>query len=198
MKKRRENVDKRPLTPDYFNIFDRIAVRIHLGGKVDGKLVKETEVEQVEVRLAELGYTLPVSPTPKANYVPARRVGNLLFIAGQIPTADGEDKFVGKVGRDLPLEDGQAAARLCALNMLAQVRTALGGSFDSLVGCVKLGGFVNCEPEFGQQPQVINGASDLIVQVLGKSGKHARFAIGANSLPRNVAVEIDGIFEIRE
>ncbi|HKR47721.1 MAG TPA: RidA family protein [Paraburkholderia sp.] len=154
-------------------------------------------MEQVEARLAELGYTLPVSPIPKANYVPARLVGSLLFIAGQIPTADGEDKFVGKVGRDLPLEEGQAAARLCALNMLAQVRTALGGSFERLVSCVKLGGFVNCDPEFGQQPQVINGASDLIVQVLGESGKHARFAVGANSLPRDVAVEIDGIFEIR-
>jgi enamine deaminase RidA (YjgF/YER057c/UK114 family) len=154
-------------------------------------------MEQIEARLAELGHTLPVSPIPKANYVPARLVGNLLFIAGQIPTADGEDKYVGKVGRDLPLEDGQAAARLCALNMLAQVRTALGGSFERLVGCVKLSGFVNCDPEFGQQPQVINGASDLIVQVLGEGGKHARFAVGANSLPRNVAVEIDGIFEIR-
>jgi enamine deaminase RidA (YjgF/YER057c/UK114 family) len=165
--------------------------------KADGNRKKEMNMEHIEGRLAELGYTLPDSPVPKANYVPARLVGNLLFIAGQIPTANGEDQYVGKVGRDLPLEEGQAAARLCALNMLSQVRTALGGSFERLVGCVKLSGFVNCEPEFGQQPQVINGASDLIVQVLGESGKHARFAVGANSLPRNVAVEIDGIFEIR-
>lgn len=154
-------------------------------------------MKNLEHRLAEMGYTLPTSPVPKANYVPFQTVGNLLFIAGQIPTADGQDKFVGKVGRDLTVEEGQSAARLCALNMLSQLRTALGGSFERLVGCVRLGGFVNCDPEFGQQPQVINGASDLIVQALGESGRHTRFAVGANSLPRNVAVEIDGIFEIK-
>ncbi|MBN3787318.1 RidA family protein [Burkholderia sp. Ac-20353] len=154
-------------------------------------------MDQIEQRLAELGLSLPVGPTPKANYVPFKQVGNLLFIAGQIPAADGEDKFSGKVGQDLTVEQGQAAARLCALNMLSQVRTALGGSFERLVGCVRLSGFVNSGPDFGQQPQVINGASDLIVQALGEAGRHTRFAVGANSLPRNVAVEIDGIFEVR-
>jgi enamine deaminase RidA (YjgF/YER057c/UK114 family) len=154
-------------------------------------------MDSIEQRLSGLGFALPQSPTPRANYVPYRLVGNLLFIAGQIPTADGQDKFVGKVGDDLTVEQGQQAAQLCALNMLSQVRTALGGSFERLISCVKLGGFVNCRPDFGQQPQVINGASDLIVQALGDAGRHARFAVGAISLPRNVAVEIDGIFEVK-
>jgi enamine deaminase RidA (YjgF/YER057c/UK114 family) len=152
-------------------------------------------MDSIEQRLSGFGFTLPQSPTPRANYVPYRQVGNL-FIAGQIPTADGEDKFVGKVGDDLTVEQGQQAAQLCALNMLSQVRTALGGSFERLISCVRLGGFVNCLPDFGQQPQVINGASDLIVQALGDAGRHTRFAVGAISLPRNVAVEIDGIFEV--
>lgn len=153
-------------------------------------------MDPIEHRLSELGFALPESPTPRANYVPFRLIGNLLFISGQIPTAGGQDKFVGKVGRDLTVEDGQKAAQLCALNMLSQVRTALGGRFDRLVSCVRLGGFVNCHPDFGQQPQVINGASDLIVHALGDAGRHTRFAVGAISLPRNVAVEIDGMFEV--
>jgi enamine deaminase RidA (YjgF/YER057c/UK114 family) len=150
-----------------------------------------------DARLAELGITLPQAVAPAANYVPARRSGNLVYIAGQVPTADGRDQVVGKLGRDVSLEDGQKAARLCAINILAQLRQALGGSLDSVVGCVRLGGFVNATPEFGDQPKVINGASDLMVAVFGDAGRHARAAVGCASLPRNVAVEVDAIFEVR-
>jgi enamine deaminase RidA (YjgF/YER057c/UK114 family) len=150
-----------------------------------------------DARLAELGITLPQAVAPAANYVPARRSGNLVYIAGPVPTADGRDQVVGKLGRDVSVEDGQKAARLCAINILAQLRQALGGSLDNVVGCVRLGGFVNATPEFGDQPKVINGASDLMVAVFGDAGRHARAAVGCASLPRNVAVEVDAIFEVR-
>ena len=149
-----------------------------------------------EARLSELGITLPVAVAPTANYVPARRSGSLVYIAGQVPTADGKDQYVGKVGRDVTIEDGQKAARLCAINILAQLRNALGGSLDGVVGCVRLGGFVNATPEFVDHPKVINGASDLMVAVFGDAGRHARAAVGCISLPRNVAVEVDAIFEV--
>lgn len=149
-----------------------------------------------EARLSALGITLPAAVAPAANYVPARRSGSLVYIAGQVPTADGKDQYVGKVGRDVTIEDGQKAARLCAINILAQLRNALGGSLDGVVGCVRLGGFVNATPEFGDHPKVINGASDLMVAVFGDAGRHARAAVGCISLPRNVAVEVDAIFEV--
>lgn len=150
-----------------------------------------------DARLAELGLTLPNAVAPAANYVPARRSGNMIYIAGQVPSADGKDQFVGKLGLDVSIEDGQKAARLCAINILAQLRQALGGSLDRVVGCVRLGGFVNATPDFGDQPKVINGASDLMVAVFGDAGRHARAAVGCASLPRNVAVEVDAIFEVR-
>ena len=150
-----------------------------------------------DARLAELGITLPQAVAPAANYVPARRSGTLVYIAGQVPTADGRDQFVGKLGQDVSIEDGQKAARLCAINILAQLRSALGGSLDGVVGCVRLGGFVNATPDFGDHPKVINGASDLMVAVFGDAGRHARAAVGCVSLPRNVAVEVDAIFEVR-
>ena len=150
-----------------------------------------------EARLAELGIDLPRAVPPAANYVPARRSGNVVYIVGQVPTADGKDQFVGKLGRDVSIEDGQKAARLCAINILAQLRTAMGGSLDDVVGCLRLGGFVNAVPEFGDHPKVINGASDLMVAVFGEAGRHARAAVGCASLPRNVAVEVDAIFEVR-
>jgi enamine deaminase RidA (YjgF/YER057c/UK114 family) len=149
-----------------------------------------------EARLAELGIELPNAVPPAANYVPARKSGSLIYIAGQVPTAGGKDQYVGKVGRDVSIEDAQKAARLCAINILAQLRTALGGSLNAVVGCVRLGGFVNATPEFGDHPKVINGASDLMVEVFGDAGRHARAAVGCNSLPRNVAVEVDAIFEV--
>lgn len=149
-----------------------------------------------EARLAELGIDLPNAAPPAANYVPARKSGSLIYIAGQVPTAGGKDQYVGKVGQDVSIEDAQKAARLCAINILAQLRTALGGSLSGVVGCVRLGGFVNTTPEFGDHPKVINGASDLMVEVFGDAGRHARAAVGCNSLPRNVAVEVDAIFEV--
>ena len=150
-----------------------------------------------EARLAQLGIELPRAVPPAANYVPARRSGNIVYIAGQVPVADGKDQVVGKLGREVSIEDGQKAARICAINILAQLRAAMGGSLDNVVGCLRLGGFVNAVPEFGDHPKVINGASDLMVAVFGEAGRHARAAVGCGSLPRNVAVEVDAIFEVR-
>lgn len=151
---------------------------------------------KIEARLAELGIELPEAPTPAANYVPFVQTGKLVFIAGQVPFAGGELKYVGKIGRDFDVEEGAACARLCAINILAQLKAACGGDLDRVARCVKLGGFVNCPPDFTQQPQVVNGASDLIVEVFGDAGRHARFAVGAPSLPLGVAVEVDAIFEL--
>lgn len=151
---------------------------------------------KIEARLKTLGITLPEGPAPAANYVPAVRSGNLLFVAGQVPVKDGKDQVVGKLGREVSLEQGQLAARICAVNIIAQAKTALGGDLDRVVRCVRLGGFVNAAPEFTDHPKVINGASDLMVEVFGEAGRHARAAVGCGSLPRNVAVEIDAVFEV--
>ena len=148
-------------------------------------------------RLKELGIVLPQPNVPAANYVPARRGGGMIYIAGQVPRIDGEDKFTGKLGREFGIAEGQQAARLCAINILAQLKHALGGSLDEVAGCMRLGGFVNCTPEFGDMPAVINGASDLMVEVFGDAGRHARAAVGCIALPRNVAVEVDAIFELK-
>jgi enamine deaminase RidA (YjgF/YER057c/UK114 family) len=129
--------------------------------------------------------------------VPYTISGNLVFASGQIPILDGALKYVGKLGVDIPLEAGQAAAQLCAINLIAQMKAACGGDLDRVVRCLKLGVFVNCTPEYKQQPEVANGASDLIAAVFGDAGKHARAAVGVNSLPRGVAVEVDAVFEIK-
>ncbi|HEX7969570.1 MAG TPA: RidA family protein [Stellaceae bacterium] len=152
---------------------------------------------KIEGRLKELKVELPQASMPVANYVPFVRSGDLLFIAGQICQWNGERRFIGKLGQEIKLEQGQEAARLCALNILAQVKSALGGDLDRVLRCVRLGGFVNSIADFTQQPQVVNGASDLIVQVFGDAGRHARTAVGVNVLPGNVAVEVDAIFEVR-
>jgi enamine deaminase RidA (YjgF/YER057c/UK114 family) len=152
---------------------------------------------RIEARLAELKIELPQPGTPVANYLPFVRSGDLLFIAGQICQWNGERRFIGKLGREVNLEQGQQAARLCALNILAVVKNALGGDLDRILRCVRLGAFVNSVDDFAQQPQVANGASDLLVQVLGDAGRHARTAVGVNVLPGNVAVEVDAIFEVR-
>jgi enamine deaminase RidA (YjgF/YER057c/UK114 family) len=151
---------------------------------------------KIDARLKELGITLPEAPMPAANYVPFVRSGNLLFIAGQIPMEGGKPQFIGKLGREFKIEDGQKAARLCALNVIAQVRAALGGDLEKVKRCVRVGGFVNCMPEFGDQPQVVNGASDVIVQIFGDAGKHARAAVGVSALPRGVATEVEAVFEV--
>ncbi|WP_370155347.1 RidA family protein [Ferrovibrio sp.] len=149
-----------------------------------------------DARLAALKIELPNPAAPAANYVPTVIAGNLLFVAGQITIFNGELRHLGKLGAGLDIEAGKQAARLCGLNIISQARAALGGSLDRIIRCAKLGGFVNCTPDFTDHPQVINGASDLMVEVFGEAGKHARFAVGAVSLPRGVAVEVDAIFEI--
>lgn len=156
-----------------------------------------TMAGRIDGRLAQLKIELPEAGAPLANYVPCVQSGNLLFVAGQICQWNGERRFIGKLGREFKVEEGQQAARLCGLNILAQVKKALGGDLDRVVRCVRLGGFVNSAPDFVQQPQVVNGCSDLIVEVLGDAGKHARTAVGVNALPANVAVEVDAIFEVR-
>ncbi len=150
----------------------------------------------IDQRLAELDITLPEAPKPAANYIPFVVTGNLVFISGQVPLKDGQLEYRGKVGPDFTIEEAQQCARLVAINILSVLRAACDGDLDRVRRCVKLGGFVNCPADFDQQPQVINGASDLMVEVLGENGRHARFAVGANVLPFNVAVEIDAVFEI--
>ncbi len=151
----------------------------------------------IETRLSELGVTLPPAPMPVANYVPYVRTGNLVFLAGQIPIAGGDIVHRGACGAELTAEEGAAAARLCALNIIAQVRAACEGDLDRVVRCVKLDGYVNATPDFVDHPTVVNGASELIVAVFGEAGRHARIAVGATNLPLGVAVEIDAVFEIR-
>ena len=150
---------------------------------------------QIEARLAELGVTLGEATAPAANYVPFVQVGETLYVSGQISMENGQ-MITGKVGSDLTTEEGAAAAKVCAINLLAQVKAACGGDLDKLVRVVKLTGFVNSTPEFGDQPKVINGCSDFLVEALGDKGRHARSAVSAGALPFNVAVEIEGIFEI--
>jgi enamine deaminase RidA (YjgF/YER057c/UK114 family) len=150
----------------------------------------------VEERLRAFGITLPEAPAPAANYVPYVRTGNLLHVSGQVAVKDG-DFVTGKVGQTMTAEEGAEAARLCALALLAQVKAACDGDLERLVRVVKLVGFVNSAPDFGHQPRVINGASDLMVEVLGEKGKHARSAVGAAALPFGVAVEVEGVFEVR-
>jgi enamine deaminase RidA (YjgF/YER057c/UK114 family) len=147
-------------------------------------------------RLADLGISLP-KPTPAAGtYSPYVISGNLIYISGQVPVGASGLEFQGKLGDAYSVADGQAAARLCAINILAQLSGALGGDLDLVTQCVKLGGFINSTPDFGEHPAVMNGASDLMVDVFGEIGRHARFAVGAPSLPFDVAVEVEAIFEI--
>ena len=152
---------------------------------------------RIDARLEELKVELPNASTPAANYVPYVRTGSLLVMAGQLCQWNGERRFIGKLGRELSVEQGQEAARLCALNLLAQAKAALAGDLDRIVRCVRLGGFVNSTADFLDQPRVVNGASDLMVEILGDAGRHARTAIGTNVLPFDLAVEVDAIFEVK-
>jgi len=149
----------------------------------------------INARLKDLSITLPPATAPVANYVPVVRSGNLLFVSGQICLADGKP-VVGKLGNDVSVEDGAAAARLCGLAIIAQVQKALDGDFDRVQQIVKLTGFVNSTGDFADQPKVINGASDLMVEVFGDKGRHARAAVSAAALPLGVAVEIEAIVEV--
>lgn len=150
----------------------------------------------VEERLAELGLTLPAAAAPVASYVPTVEVDGMLFVSGQISFAADGSLIKGRLGADMTVAEGQAAAERCALMILAQVKAAL-GSFGRVERVVKLGVFVQCTPEFADQPEVANGASDLFVKVLGDAGKHARAAVGVPALPRGVAVEVDAVFAVR-
>jgi enamine deaminase RidA (YjgF/YER057c/UK114 family) len=150
----------------------------------------------IEKKLSSLGINLPIAAAPAANYVPYVISGKKIFVAGQIPFWNGELKGIGKVGQDVSTEEAAEIARICGLNLIAQAKAACDGDLDRIIGVVKLGGFVNCIENFQDHPEVINGASNLMVDVFGKKGAHSRFAVGVNSLPRGVSVEIDGIFEI--
>lgn len=151
--------------------------------------------DTIEAKLSELGYALPPVPAPAGNYVPTRQIGNLLFVSGQIAKRGDGHLLAGKLGADLTVEEGQEAARVCALNILAHAKATL-GDLSRIKSIVRLNGFVNATPDFTDQPQVINGASDLVCAVLGDKGRHTRAAVGVASLPAGTAVEIDAVIEV--
>ncbi|MGD2131563.1 MAG: RidA family protein [Maricaulaceae bacterium] len=154
-------------------------------------------MSDIDARLAALGVTLPEPVAPVANYVPFVQTGNAVYISGQVSLGpDGLMK--GRLGADLDLAAGQAAARLCGINLIAQMKAACDGDLSRVARVVKLGGFVNAAPDFKEIPQVVNGCSDLMVEVFGDAGRHARSAVGCSNLPLGVAVEVDAVFEIRE
>jgi enamine deaminase RidA (YjgF/YER057c/UK114 family) len=150
---------------------------------------------KVDSRLEALKIELPKAAAPVANYVPCVQAGNILFVSGQVPSWNGELKFIGKVAKEVSIEDARAAARLCALNILAQAKAHL-GTLDRVKRVCMVQGFVNGVPDFADQPKVVNGASDLFVELFGDAGKHARFAVGAGSLPANVSVEVAAVMEV--
>ncbi|MBN8994651.1 MAG: RidA family protein [Rhizobiales bacterium] len=151
---------------------------------------------EIDSRLAKLGVTLPTPGAPQASYVPTVRTGNLVFVSGQVPTTPEGVKFVGKLGREYSIEEGQQAARICAINVLANLKVALGGDLGKVTRIVKLVGFVNATPDFTDAHKVINGASDFLIEVLGDKGRHARSAIGMGTLPLGVAVEVEVVAEV--
>lgn len=150
----------------------------------------------IEEKIAELGFELPEIAKPLAAYIPAKKVGDLVMTSGQVPLVKGEIKYAGKLGKDLSEEEGQNAARVCALNCLAAIKGVI-GSLDNIEEIFKLSVFVNSSDEFTSQPKVANGASELIVNIFGDKGKHARSAVGVNQLPLNAAVEIEMIVKIK-
>lgn len=150
----------------------------------------------IDARLQELSIELPEAAAPAANYIPYVVSGNMVFVSGQLPFWNGALNGVGKVGRDMTVEQAGDVARLCGLNLIAQARAACGGDLDRIARVVKVGGFVNAVEDFDQHPQIINSCSDLMVEVFQDKGRHSRFAVGAGSLPRGVAVEIEAVFEL--
>jgi enamine deaminase RidA (YjgF/YER057c/UK114 family) len=150
----------------------------------------------IDAKLKDLGIELPEPAAPVANYVAFVPVGKTVFLSGQVPLEGGQLKYQGKVGAEISEDEGKAAARICAINLIAQMKAAAGGDLDKVKRVVRLGGFVNSTPEFGNQPEVVNGASDVMVEVFGDKGKHCRTAVSAGGLPRNVAVEVDAVIEL--
>ena len=150
----------------------------------------------ISKNLKKFNITLPKAPDPVGAYVAYKKIGNLLYISGQLPISAEGKMIKGKIGKDLSLEDGQNASKLCVINILAQLKKAVNGNIDEVKNCVKITGFVNSTDEFKDQPKVLNSASEILSNVFGDNGKHARAAVSVNSLPLEAAVEIDAIFEI--
>ena len=151
---------------------------------------------KIDAKLRQLGLELPDVRKPVANFVACTQTGNLVFVSGQVTAWNGDYLYIGKLGKEISIEDGQKAAKVCALNVLAQARAFL-GDLDRVTRVVMVQGFVNAIPEFTDHPKVVNGASDVFVSVFGDAGKHARFAVGMGSLPFNVAVEVAAVLEVR-
>jgi enamine deaminase RidA (YjgF/YER057c/UK114 family) len=160
-------------------------------------MIQSTTQDEIELKLASLGLTLPVRPTPIANFLPFRVSGNTVYLAGQTCELDGHMMYTGCVGEDVSLEVAKQAAELCALNLLASLREACAGRLDRVACCLRVGGFVQAKPGFPRVPAVIDGASELFVALWGERGRHARTAVGVATLPQNAAVEVDAIFELR-
>lgn len=150
----------------------------------------------IETRLKELGIILPTVTLPAANYVPCTIAGGMVFVSGQLPMLDGKPQFIGKVGREFSLEQGQECARICGLNILAHTKNILGGDLSKIKRLVRMGIFVNAPDDYTDHPKVANGVSDMMVNIFGDAGKHARFAVGVAGLPFGVAVEVDATFEL--
>ena len=154
-------------------------------------------MHSIDQKIQDLGLTLPEAAMPAANYVPTMTAAGQIVVSGQLPMQDGKPQFIGKVGREYSIEEGQACARICALNILAHVRAAVNGDWDKIDRLVRLGVFVNAPDDFTDHPKVANGVSDLMVEIFGDAGKHARFAVGVSGLPFGVAVEVDATFALK-
>lgn len=151
----------------------------------------------IEAKLKELNLELPTVSMPAANYVPVQKAGSLFVVSGQLPMKDGKPHFLGKLGKNVSLEEGQECARLCTLNVLAHVKNAIEGDWSRIAQCVRLGVFVNATEDYTDHPKVANGASDLIVALFGEKGKHARAAVGVSGLPFGVSVEVEALFLVK-
>ena len=150
-----------------------------------------------EENIKQLGIEIPDMPNALANYVPYKLSDSIVYVSGQAPVMNGKLIYKGKVGNDISIEDGIKAAELCCINIISVLKKSINGDWNKLDNFLKLGGFVNCNSDFVDQPQIINGASDLLVKIFGEQGKHSRFAVGSNSLPMNISVEIDAIIKIK-
>ena len=150
-----------------------------------------------EENIKKLGIEIPDMPAPLANYVPFKVSDNVVYVSGQGPVKNGELVYLGKVGEDITIDDGIKAAELCCINIIAALKKSINGDWNRLDNFLKLGGFVNCKDNFYDQPKIINGASDLLVNIFSNQGRHSRFAVGSNSLPMNISVEIDAIIKIK-